>query len=435
MNILLKGGEVKLEDCFRRTDLLISEGKILEIGDDLTASYVNEIDCQGCYVIPALIDMHVHTGEPVNKIRLAEDEKLAVESCLAGGVGTIGSFITETENERLPTAYHKRNKRFEDLPVSVNWHLTPRFSSLEKLEELFRLGCSLKLYTTYPEAGLYSSCDAINEKIKTLASLASSVNRPYIPLLIHCEDNSTVEERSGSIPFRRPFDHTRRRPEIAETRAVERVLGLALDNNYPVHIVHVSSPETALLIKEAKKSLPVTCETAPHYLLLNETKLQEKNGHRWLCTPPLRSEQARGMLLELAQDGLFDAFATDHCPFSRSDKERYAGEPEKVPMGLAGTGALFTILYEKLVKSGRIALDRLLEHLTVNPAKIMQLYPERGTIRKDSPADLLILKAEERPGVAIRPSLAPVYNQWEGEKSSLRLRDIFLGGKKIETRL
>jgi dihydropyrimidinase len=431
MDFILKDGDVLLENGFQRCDLLIREGKILQIGEKLTAGYVSEIDCRGCYLLPGIIDMHVHTGEAVNNISLAEDEELTVRSCLQGGVTTIGAFITETVKDRLPEAYQTRNERFEPYPINVNWHLTPVISSPDSLEELFRLGCSMKLYTTYRSAGLYSSYAEIGEMLNILSSISRSLNRPHIPLLIHCEDDRTVEEKSDSIPFKTPFDHARRRPETAEIRAVERVLGLALDNNYPVHIVHVSSPETALLIREAKKSLPVTCETAPHYLLLNEKRLQEKDGHRWLCTPPLRSERSRGLMLELAQDGIFDTFATDHCPFSKSDKDRYAEEPIKIPLGLAGTGALLPILYEKLVESGKLSFEKLLERITVNPAKIMQLYPKKGVIRTDSDADLLVLETGEKPSESIKPSLASVYNQWAGENSSLNIRDIYLQGKKL----
>ena len=136
-------------------------------------------------------------------------------------------------------------------------------------------------------------------------------------------------------------------------------------------------------------------------------------------------------MLELAQDGIFDTFATDHCPFSKSDKYRYAEEPIKIPLGLAGTGALLPILYEKLVESGKLSFEKLLERITVNPAKIMQLYPKKGVIRTDSDADLLVLETGEKPSESIKPSLASVYNQWAGENSSLNIRDIYLQGKKL----
>lgn len=445
---ILKGGLVWFEDGFRKTDIRIDGHKITELGAGLTNSQAREIDCSGSYIIPGLIDLHVHTGEPVSGFLLAENEHLTVNSCLNSGITTIGVFLTETEDNRLEKAYPKRERKFSNLPVSVRWHLTPvttkpgklktllkRYSRLNKAKKSLNdnsLGCDLKLYTTYREAGLYSNYQNIEELMIALKESKILSTEGFVPILIHCEDDDIITKSSSGTDFDTPFSHTLRRPEDAEIKAVEKVLDLAVKHNYPVHIVHVSSPAAALLIREAKKSAPVSCETAPHYLFLNENMLKGLDGHRWLCTPPLRKESSRGLLLELAQEGVFDIFATDHCPFSIYDKDRYAEKPDLVPSGLPGSAALLPILYEKLVKTKKIAFSDLILRLTTNPAKIMHIYPDKGVVAPDADADLVVLQIkDEGEKTMIKPSVAHTYNQWQGCETTLAIRKILISGKVV----
>ena len=191
-------------------------------------------------------------------------------------------------------------------------------------------------------------------------------------ILVHCEDDAVIDQASAAHPFKTAWIHTLQRPELAEAIAVERVLDLAVRHDHPVHIVHVSTPGAAMLIAEARHHNPrITCETAPHYLLYDEEKLKKPDGHRWLCTPPLRSEESRGLLVELLQDGVFDIIASDHCPFKPADKDRHKDTPAKVPMGLPGLGSLFPSLFESLVERGLIGLETLVDLCCRRPAELM----------------------------------------------------------------
>ena len=102
---------------------------------------------------------------------------------------------------------------------------------------------------------------------------------PKKRLLIHCEDDEIISEYSERYPFHKPSDHCLRRPEKAEIRAVDKVLNLSIKHHYPIHLVHFSSPQAALLIQQAKKEADyITCETTPHYLLLNEEVLNDRRS-------------------------------------------------------------------------------------------------------------------------------------------------------------
>jgi len=254
----------------------------------------------------------------------------------------------------------------------VHWHLTPVQAGPEELVPLLEEGHDLKLYTTYKNVGLYSSYEDISHWMSELSGIKSRI-------LVHCEDDATVEEFSSRHPFRHPFQHSLRRPEAAEIIAVERVLDLAARHIHPVHIVHVSSPRSALLIQQARETgVPVTCETAPHYLLYNDQAYHQEDSHRLICTPPFRSESSRGMLVELLQDGFFDIVASDHCAFTLEDKDQYQEEPEKVPCGIAGIQTLYSSLHQALVQTGKLKLDRLLELSSIIPARLMGLPDPRS---------------------------------------------------------
>lgn len=413
MKTLLFDGLVWQENGFTKLDILIEDGKIISLGEHLSQPYVETVDCSEHYIFPAICDMHVHAGEKVCGLDLADDWKSLSRLSETCGVAAIGAFLTERSNsdksqksllQQYEIAQTKATKEFSQ---HVHWHLTPKSSEVQDILPLLKEGCDLKFYTTYKPNGLYRSYAEIARWMKNLSNL-----KPRI--LVHCEDDDEVKYNSDMHPFQNPFDHTKRRPEIAEIKAVERILDLAVQYSYPVHIVHVSSPQSALLIKQAKKSAPVTCETAPHYLHMNETCLQKETGHRWLCTPPLRTEQSRGQLVELLQDGVFDAIATDHCPFTQTDKDMYKNNLSRVPMGISGLGATFPLLYENLVKTGKLPLEKLIPLLSTNPAKLMNLYPQLGNFQPGALAKLIILKAIPlRKPVPVLASLSNAPNPWQ----------------------
>ncbi|HOH46431.1 MAG TPA: dihydroorotase family protein [Candidatus Cloacimonadota bacterium] len=314
----------------------------------------------------ALHDFHVHVGERIAGYQLRDG---FADLNRVPGLAGIGAFVTEEAEHSLATKLQSmRQDAAANFAGKVFWHLTPLQTGIEELRQILAPDTDLKFYTTYKAAGLYRSYEELERWMLELSDL-----KPR--MLVHCEDNETIEEYSGKNPFHSPHDHCLRRPEIAENKAVEKVLDLAIKHLYPVHIVHVSSPRSALLIHEARNHNPfITCETAPHYLLCNEERLTGKDAHRWICSPPFRSEKSRGELVELLQDGCFDIIATDHCAFSLEDKDRYKDVPERVPCGIAGLGCLWDSLYDGLVKTGKISLDSLISLVSLTPARLMNQY-------------------------------------------------------------
>lgn len=181
----------------------------------------------------------------------------------------------------------------------------------------------------------------------------------------HCEDNSLLN--GGYIhkgEYAAAHGHTGISSE-SEWRQIERDLRLAKETGCKYHVCHISTAESVELIRKAKADgVDVTCETAPHYLVLSDRDLEEDG--RFKMNPPLRSERDRLALIEGIKDGTIDMIATDHAPHSIEEKSRRL---EKSLMGIVGLETAFPVLYTCLVKKGIISLERLIELMSVNPRK------------------------------------------------------------------
>ena len=184
-------------------------------------------------------------------------------------------------------------------------------------------------------------------------------------IVAHCEVNSLL--RGGYIhdgEYARIHNHKGICSE-SEYGQIARDLRLVEETGCAYHVCHISAKESVALIRDAKKrGLNVTCETAPHYLVMNDTMLQEEG--RFKMNPPIRSEEDRLALIEGIQDGTIDMIATDHAPHSAEEKSKgLAGSS----FGIVGLETAFAVLYTHLVEKNIISLNRLVELLSVNPAK------------------------------------------------------------------
>ena len=184
-------------------------------------------------------------------------------------------------------------------------------------------------------------------------------------IVAHCEVNGLL--RGGCIhdgAYARAHGHRGICSE-SEWRQIERDLDLAAQTGCGYHVCHISCKESVELIRQAKRAgVDVTCETAPHYLLLDENDLQEDG--RFKMNPPLRAREDRLALLEGLADGTIDMIATDHAPHSAEEKARGL---EKSAFGIVGIETAFPLLYTELVEKGAISLEKLVEQMAVNPRR------------------------------------------------------------------
>ncbi len=265
-------------------------------------------------------------------------------------------------------------------------NLNPVPDSLEHLEQQLRCIADSACIHVYPYGAI-----TVGEKGETLAALQEMnsgvigfsddgrgvqredmMRRAMIQakslgkvIAAHCEDNSLL--RGGYIhdgTYARLHGHRGICPE-SEWRQIARDLELAKETGCAYHVCHISTKESVALIRKAKaEGTDVTCETAPHYLVLTDMDLQEDG--RFKMNPPVRSEADRAALLEGLQDGTIDMIATDHAPHSAEEKGKGL---EKSAFGIVGLETALPVLYTHLVKPGVIGMERLLELLVYNPRR------------------------------------------------------------------
>lgn len=430
MELLIANGRVVTEAGEVRGDVLVRDGRIAAVGGDLAgrAGRALVIDAAGLPVVPGCIDFHVHADDEIGRWTLADDLRSASQVALLGGVTTVVGFATQRPGEELQACAARYLAKVPGRSrCDVAFHLTPTgerwdWASLTRLAG--RGFGTVKLYTTYRQAGLYSSWERLAELMPRLAELG-------LRLLLHCEDDDVLARVDATrLDLCDPFSHTLLRPPQAEVEAIERALVLARQAGCALHVVHVSTARGARLVAAARPYQQVSAETCPQYLHLTEEALRPPEGYRLLCSPPLRNEETRRQLGELVLDGALDVLATDHCPFYRRDKDIVNGDFRAVPCGVPGLGALVPLAFELLAGLGEPGLEALVRMLSTSPARLAGLYPRKGTIREGADADLVVLDpcGPERP---VRSTLADAHDPWAGRTTRLGLRHVLLRGVEV----
>jgi len=430
MKLLIRNGKVCFENAIETADILVENGKVAALGtfpDAIPSARI--IDAKGLFVLPGFIDIHTHLDDQIGRFYLADTYQTGTQVAVQNGVTTIFTFITQNQQERLPEGIANAKTKAEGhCYCDYMWHLTPTVFDEDghrEIEKAIQSGFrSIKLYTTYKKAGIFSDYKQIEEVVKRYAPRD-------VQFLVHCEDEDVLNRVDADrLDLSQPFTHSLMRRKEAEIKAIAEVLKIATKYQARVHIVHVSTPEGVELVQRARREDPVTCETAPHYLWLNDSWLQKPDGHRWLCTPPLRSEPDQQQLRAMACQGAIDLFATDHCAFRKADKDDWHSDIRDVPNGIAGIGALPHLAYALLQPHGANALVELAQRIATAPAKVFRIYPQKGTIKVGSDADLSIVDVQGKAR-AIQSSLADSYETYPGQSSTLDFKHVLVRGEVV----
>lgn len=426
--VLVAGGRVVTPRGEIEADVRVEGGKIAGVGPLVASPGETVLDARGCLVLPGVIDVHVHLDDEVGGIPIADDFRTGTEAAVRAGVTTVAAFVTQRPGETLTGAVGRMLARARGRShCHVALHLTPTADrwDWEEIAGLVRGGfTTFKLYTTYPEAGLFTPYDRLEEAMGRLAGLGAT-------LLLHCEDQEVLAGVDGTgLDLGDPASHARLRPERAEITAIARVVDLAERTGCRIHVVHVSTAYGASLVAAARTAVQASSETAPHYLLLDERALAAYGGHRLLCTPPLRPPEVRAALEAAVADGAVDLLATDHCPFRRADKDVFSGDLRAVPTGLPGVGALLPLAWSLLVERHGWPPARLVQLLSTAPARLLGVEGRKGVIRGGADADLVVLDPEgpERPVV---PTLADAYPALPSATTRLAVRHVLLDGAEV----
>ena len=317
--------------------------------------------------LPAFVDLHVHLREP----GFAYKENIASGTMAAAAGGYSDVFAMPNLNPVPDSVEHLQvQKQIIEASAVVNVHPYCSITIGQKGRgELVAFDTLSPLTPGFSDDGRgIQSEETMREAMKRCKAAGSVI-------VAHCEVESMLDGgyiHAGEYAAARGHKGICSESEYAE---VERDIRLAEETGCRLHICHVSTKESVNLIREAKrKGVPVTAETAPHYLLLDDNMLEESG--KWKMNPPLRSAEDRKALLKGIADGTIDCIATDHAPHSAEEKSKgLAGSA----FGIVGLETAFPLLYTYLVLRGVITMQRLEELMSAAPRRIMNMPADEGS--------------------------------------------------------
>ena len=357
-------------------------GYIASIGEKLYATGAEEFDASGMIVTPGFIDMHVHLREP--GFEHAETIESGARAAAAGGFTSICPMpnTSPVNDSATVTSYIvERAKRDAVVNVFPIGAITKNSAG----EELAAIG-SMK------QAGVVAISDdgrpVMNARVMRRAmEYARGFN---LPVINHCEDlhlSAGGDMHEGPVSVRLGL---RGIPAASEDVMVARDLLLAEITGARYHVAHISSQRAVEMVKSAKgRGLAVTSEATPHHFALADSDMPPYDSN-YRMKPPLRSSCDAAAVAEGIISGAIEAIATDHAPHSGNDKMQ---EFEKCPFGIIGLETALGLALERLVHTGRISLNKMVELFTTGPAQVLG-FQSRGRLVSGGPADLTIFDTE-----------------------------------------
>lgn len=373
---------VNNEGNLETTAVLIQDGKIAAIGEDIISANAQPIDGKGLLLSPGFIDVHVHLREPGGEQK--ETIESGTKAAAKGGYTTICAMpntrpVPDTsENFSHVLELIEKKALVRVLPYGS---ITIRQAGKERtdIESLKKLGA---FALTDDGVGIQTA--------GTMLEAMEEAAKYNIPIVAHCEDNSLIYGGVMHKGKRSEELGLKGIPSVSESVHIARDILLAEAAGAHYHVCHVSTKESVRVIRDAKKAgIHVTAEVSPHHLILCEDDIPT-NEADWKMNPPLRAREDMMALREGLEDGTLDFIATDHAPHTVEEKS-YGFE--KAPFGIVGLETAFPLLYTHFVKTGIWTIKQLLEYLTIKPAQVFGF--EFGKIEVGAPADLVLIDLEK----------------------------------------
>ena len=389
-DLILKNGQIVTPISIYLGDILVKDGVIAGITSPNSGCRANRlVDVTGKYILPGLIDPHVHLNAKLGSGRDVHDFCTASKMAAFGGVTSFIDF-SETGRGQSPfEAVKIRKNQMSDCIIDYSMHavfVEAPENFLAEIKDIAAFGCpSIKMFTTYK--GLQITDEDI------IAVMEEAVKWGVLPIF-HAENDPIAERNNrrfaaeGKLHWKY-FPESK--PNICEEEAVKRVISYAKYTGCPLHIFHLTTEEGANAIAAAQKAgVDITCETCPHYLMFTKEKNYGEDGYLYTMSPPLREQKDVDAMWRGLSDGTISNVGSDNCTFSRDMK--YTDPPNymKILNGVTGMEERIHVLMAKGVEKGRISISKLCEIASFNPAKIFGLYPQKGAIQPGSDADFCV---------------------------------------------
>ncbi|MCL2064892.1 MAG: dihydroorotase [Candidatus Cloacimonetes bacterium] len=385
MQLLIKKGNVFFDKTFQKKDILIEDGIIKAIENDINPSptslsecEIKIIDAENLSVIPGFVDLHCHLREP--GFTYKEDIYTGTRAAAKGGFTTVCAMPnTDPVIDNIASVEFVQRKA-KDIGLCK---VKVIGASSKKIE-----GKEIAEIAIMKEGGIIAVSDdgSCVQNSKLQQNIMKYARNFDMPVIVHAEDYNLAgkgQVHGGKIATKLGLTGI---PSVAEEIIIVRDLMLAELTRCQLHITHLSTEKSVKLIKEAKENgTNVTCDVTPHHLIFNEDSLLSFDTN-YKCKPPIRSEKDREALLNGLINGTIDLIVTDHAPHSDHEKEK---EFDYAPFGINGFETAFSSLYTELVQKGHLSLELLIEKMSTSPAKWLKM--NTGELKKGYIADIVVI--------------------------------------------
>ena len=406
MAILIKSGKIITASESFYADILIEGEKISSVAENIPEQEgMQVIDAKGKLIMPGGVDVHTHFDLPMFGTVSSDDHYTGHKAAAFGGTTTVIDFVSQDfpKLKECVDAWHQKADSKAAVDFGFHMNITHFDDAIAKEIPLLKdEGIStLKVFTAYN--GRLRLDDGDIFKVLRIARDNGML------VMVHAENGDVIDilvEEALAAGHTTPEWHALTRPALGAVESVFRTISLAAMAEAPVYIVHMNTKGGVEHVRWARqKGLPVMGETCPQYMFFNIKHLRRTDGAKWICSPPMRSEEDNAGIWQAVEDGTMQVMATDHCPFfyDGTTPIMYEGQPiaipgkelgkddfTKIPNGLPGVGDRLMVLWSCGVGTHRITPNRFVELTSTNPAKIFGMYPQKGTLLPGSDADIAI---------------------------------------------
>lgn len=383
MKTLLKNGNVFQNHTFVKADVLIENQKIKAIGN-LSVGADQTFDVDGKFVVPGLVDVHVHYRDP--GLTYKEDVHTGTLAAAHGGFTTTCAMANVDPVPNTPELIQQMMQHNHDEGVVHVYQYAPITKNLTS-DDLID-------YQAMKEIGVcgFSNDGHGVQHGGTMYRAMQQIRGTDLPLAEHVEDDSLKFNGVMNAGENAKKLGLKGIPSSCETAQLARDLVLAEQTGVHYHVCHISTKESVQLVRIAKSmGINVTCEAAPHHILLNDEMITSDDAY-FKMNPPLRTTEDQEALVEGLLDGTIDMIATDHAP--HADSEKLHGMVGAA-FGITGSETAFSSLYTYLVKNEKCTLEQLINWLTFKPSKLFHLN-KAGMLRIGDAADIAVFDLDHK---------------------------------------
>jgi len=402
--LLIRGGTLVDPSGTRRGEVLIDGERIAAVGRKVDAPGADVVDASGALVIPGGIDPHTHFDLPVGAVRTADDFATGTVAAACGGTTCVIDFAGSRRQapEEALREWHTKAEGRAAVDYSFHVNLAAVPEAPEEARAMFqRLSAegvaSVQLHMANPERYMVDD--------RALARALSAGAESGVLVCVHAEDGREVGRRTVSLLSQGRTDPRAllaARPPGVEAAAVRRAARLADQAGAPLYRVHLSSAIGLREVRAARSAgVAVFTETSPQFLYLTAKLMSDPaDAPNFVCAPPLRGDEDRAALWSGLADGSIDVLASDHSPFTISDRRRGTAPHEggwadftEIPAGLPGVESRLSLAYQG-VREGGIALERWVDAISSAPARLFGLAHRKGSLAPGMDADIVVFDTD-----------------------------------------